>query len=184
MPDRWTVRHWGAEQAATQLDSILPTYEEVYADPPYCEGPRDVADFIERFRRQIDRPGFHLVTASAANEVIGFTFGYRLSADTQWWSGLLEPVSESFIRETGDRTFVIIELAVRKPWRRCGIATSLHRALLSGTAVERVTLTMRPEPEAAPAQAAYARWGYRAVGSSQPWDEAPVYQSMILELDG
>lgn len=176
-----TERHEGAA-AARRLDDILPAYEEVYAEPPYCEGPRDVADFIERFQRQAERPGFRMTIARDGAEVVGFSFGYRLPADTQWWAGALEPLPPAFTREDGERTFVIIELAVKRSWRRQGVAAHLHAALLDGLAVERVTLTMRPEPEAAPAQAAYAAWGYETVGQTRPWDEAPLYDSMLLTL--
>ncbi|GAA0472637.1 GNAT family N-acetyltransferase [Streptomyces stramineus] len=179
-----TYEFWKGTDAARQLDRFLPAYEEVYVEPPYCEGPREIAEFIERFQRQAQRPGFRLALACEGAEVIGFTFGYLLPADTGWWDGLLEPLPEDCTRETGDRTFVIIELAVRKPWRRRGIATALHAELLAGPVAERVTLTMRPEPEALPAQSAYAAWGYRRVGRSQPWDEAPVYDSMVLDLGG
>ncbi|MFI0815099.1 GNAT family N-acetyltransferase [Streptomyces sp. NPDC021098] len=167
---------------ASRLDALLPAYEEVYAEPPYCEGPSDVAEFIERFRLQARRPGFRLVLAREGNEVVGFTFGYLLPADTGWWDGLVEAVPENFTDETGERTFAIIELAVRKPWRRQGVAAELHSRLLSDLSAERVTLTMRPEPEAAPAQSAYAAWGYRTVGRSRPWDEAPLYDTMVLDL--
>jgi GNAT superfamily N-acetyltransferase len=175
------VRRDGLE-AGDQLDEILPLYEEIYAEPPYCEGPREVGDFLDRFRKELNLPGFRLVTAREEGHSVGFTFGFRLSPDTSWWDGLLQPRPAEFTRETGERTFVIIELAVRKPWRRQGIARRLHAELLDGLDVERVTLTMRPEPEAAPAQAAYASWGYVKVGQSQPWDEAPVYDAMVLNL--
>ncbi|MGH3328757.1 MAG: GNAT family N-acetyltransferase [Streptomycetales bacterium] len=164
MAGQVAVHHWDGEGAGTQLDAILPAYEEVYVEPPYREGPREVSEFVERFKRQAKRPGFRVVLARDGAEVVGFTFGYRLPRDTLWWDGLLPPLPETFTRETGERTFVIIELAVRKPWRRRGIAARLHAKLLDGVAVERVTLTMRPEPEAAPAQAAYAAWGYRKWG--------------------
>ncbi|MFG3268494.1 GNAT family N-acetyltransferase [Streptomyces bobili] len=178
-----TYERYEGPEAAGQLDAFLPAYEEVYADPPYCEGPSDVAEFIEHYRRQLDtRPGFRLVLARDAGEVVGFTYGYRLPADTGWWGNLLEPMPAEFARETGERTFAVIELAVRKPWRRRGIAAGLHALLLGGLAVERVTLTMRPEPEAAPAQSAYAAWDYRKVGESHPWPEAPVYDAMVLDL--
>lgn len=75
-----------------------------------------------------------------------------------------------------------IELAVRKRWRRLGIAAQLHTRLLHGLDVERVTLTVRPEPEAAPAQAAYASWGYRKLGVSHPWDDAPLYDCMLRDM--
>lgn len=177
-----TYERFGGSNAAEQLDALLPAYEEAYVEPPYCEGPQDIAEFIERFQIQTQRPGFRLVLARDAGKVVGFTFGYRLPADTRWWNNLLEPQPEAFTHEDGERTYVIIELAVRKPWRRHRIAATLHTHLLEGLPVERVTLTMRPEPEAAPAQAAYASWGYRKVGQSQPWDEAPVYDAMVLDL--
>ncbi|MEV4740456.1 GNAT family N-acetyltransferase [Streptomyces sp. NPDC049555] len=177
-----TYQRTDGPQAAGQLDAFLSAYEEVYVEPPYCEGPRDVAEFLERFRRQARRPGFRLVLARAGEEVVGFTFGYRLPADTTWWNGLLDPLPQDFTRETGHRTFAVIELAVRKPWRRRGIAATLHAHLIDGAGVERITLTMRPEPEAAPAQCAYRAWGYAKVGRSQPWDEAPVYDAMVLRL--
>jgi hypothetical protein len=46
----------------------------------------------------------------------------------------------------------------------------------------RATLTVRPEPEAKAAQTAYAAWGYREVGLSHPWPEAPFYTAMVLDL--
>ncbi|MEU8348485.1 GNAT family N-acetyltransferase [Streptomyces sp. NPDC048845] len=164
------------------MDAILPAYEEIYVEPPYCEGPREVAEFIERYRLQAQRPGVRLILARDGNDVIGFAFGFLLPADTTWWQSLREPVAAEFARETGDRTFVIIELAVRKPWRRRGIAATLHARLIDGLTAERVSLTMRPEPEATPAQNAYASWGYRRVGVSHPWPEAPLYDAMVLDL--
>lgn len=178
-----TYERYEGPEAAGQLDAFLPAYEEVYAEPPYCEGPSDVAEFIEHYAQQIrSRPGFRLVLARERGQVVGFGYGYRLPADTGWWGNLLESVPEEFARETDERTFAVIELAVRKPWRRQGVAAGLHARLLDGLAVERVTLTVRPEPEAAPARAAYAAWGYRKVGRSHPWPEAPIYDCMVLGL--
>jgi GNAT superfamily N-acetyltransferase len=177
------IERQGNEGAAELLDEILPAYEEVYAEPPYCEGPRDVAALIERFQRQAKRPGFRVAVARVDRELVGFTFGYRLPPDTAWWEGALSPLPKDFTNEDGERTFVIIELAVRRRWRRQGIAARLHAALLQGLTVKRVTLTMRPEPQAAPAQTAYTAWGYRKVGQTRPWDEAPLYDSMVLDQD-
>ncbi|MYS82686.1 GNAT family N-acetyltransferase [Embleya scabrispora] len=176
-------RYEGRE-AAGQLDTFLPAYEEVYAEPPYCEGPSDVAQFIDHYLLHTQRPGMRLVIARDGDEVIGFTYGYFLPRNTGWWTNVEQVLAEDFTREDGNRTWVILELAVREAWRRRGIAAALHAALLDGLHVERVTLTVRPEPEAAPAQSAYASWGYRTVGLSQPWDGAPVYSAMVLELGG
>jgi GNAT superfamily N-acetyltransferase len=174
-------RHEGA-QAAAQLDAFLAAYEEVYADPPYSEGPSDVAQFIDRYLVHTRRPGTRLVLARDGEEVVGFTYGFLLPVDTGWWTSLHRSLPEDFTRETGSRTWAIIELAVRKPWRRRGIAAALHSALLEGLRVERVTLTVRPEPEAAPARSAYAAWGYRNVGVAHPWEGAPFYTAMVLDF--
>ncbi|MFF0114020.1 GNAT family N-acetyltransferase [Streptomyces prasinus] len=178
-----TYERYEGQEGARRLDAFLPAYEEVYAEPPYREGPDDVTDFVEHYGTQVLRPGFRLVLAREGEEVVGFTYGYRLALDTGWWQNVQgSRLPDDFMREDGRRTFVIIELAVRKAWRRHGIAATLHTKLLEGLDVERVTLTVRPEPEAAPAQSAYAAWGYRKVGVSRPWDEAPLYACMVREL--
>ncbi|MEU5345696.1 MULTISPECIES: GNAT family N-acetyltransferase [unclassified Streptomyces] len=138
---------------------------------------------MERYPQQIrTRPGFWLLLARDGSEVVGFAYGYRLPVDTGWWGNLLEAMSQDFTGETGERTFVVIEMAVRKPWRRRGVAAGLHARLIEGLVVERVTLTVRPEPEAAPARSAYVAWGYREVGRSHPGEEGPVYDAMVLDL--
>jgi hypothetical protein len=37
-------------------------------------------------------------------------------------------------------------------------------------------------PDNAPAQAAYARWGWRNVTKLKPFPDAPVYDALILPL--
>ncbi|EFL22443.1 putative acetyltransferase [Streptomyces himastatinicus ATCC 53653] len=177
-----TYEVWTGSEAESHLDTFLPAHKEVFAEPPYCEGPKEVADFIDLFHIQAKRPGFRVAVARDGAEIAGFSFGYQLPMNSQWWSGLLEPMPEDFTRETNERTFAIIELAVRKPWRRQGIAAGLHTRILDGLPVERVTLTMLPDPEAAAAHRAYAAWGYRRIGKSRPWDEAPLYEAMVLDL--
>ncbi|MFE5665925.1 GNAT family N-acetyltransferase [Streptomyces niveus] len=168
--------------AAAALDSFLAAYEEVYAEPPYSEGPSDVAEFVEHYQVHVQRDHMRLIIARDGDETVGFIYGYLLPAYTSWWNNVLVPLSNEFTREDGTRTWVIIELAVRKPWRRQGVAARLHAQLIRGLDVERVTLTVRPDPEAQAAQAAYAKWGYREVGTSHPWEGAPFYTAMVLPL--
>ncbi|MBQ0855436.1 GNAT family N-acetyltransferase [Streptomyces sp. BH-SS-21] len=170
-------------EAADQLDTFISAYEEVYAEPPYSEGPRDVAEFIEHYGTHAARPGMRLVLAQDGAEIVGFTYGYYLDAETRWWRNLIDvKLPKEFMHETGFRTFVIIELAVRKAWRRRSIAAGLHTQLLDEVGAERVTLTVRPEPEATAAQSAYTAWGYQPIGTSHPWPDAPLYTCMVREL--
>lgn len=169
--------------ATARLDAFLPAYEEVYAEPPYLEGPQDVAEFTEHYQGHTQRSGMRLVLARDADEVVGFAYGYYLAADTRWWRNLQDvTLPDACTREDGHRSFVIIELAVRRPWRRRGVAAGLHARLLDGVEAERVTLTVRPEPEAEPARNAYLAWGYRKIGTSHPWAGAPLYECMLREL--
>ncbi|MDT0309367.1 GNAT family N-acetyltransferase [Streptomyces sp. DSM 44917] len=176
-------REEGADAVLAALDSLLPLYAEVYAEPPYHEGPEGIADFIHLYHHQArQRPGVRVAFAQDDGQTVGFAFGFRLPADTAWWTGALTPLPPDLTREDGRRTFAVVELGVRKPWRRRGIARRLHAALLEGQPVERATLTVRPEPEAAPARAAYTAWGYRPLTATRPWPEAPLYTAMILPL--
>ncbi|MGW2031223.1 GNAT family N-acetyltransferase [Streptomyces argyrophylli] len=176
------TRHEGAD-AAAQLDAFLAAYEEVYAEPPYYEGPRDVAEFVDHYQVHTRRPAMRLVIAWDGDEAVGFTYGYFLLPETRWWHNLQDvTLSEEYMREDGHRSFAIIELAVRKAWRRRGVAAGLHAHLLDGLDAERVTLTVRPEPEADPARTAYLAWGYRKIGTSHPWEDAPLYDCMVQEL--
>lgn len=179
-----TYERYEGQEAAEQLDGFLTAYEEIYAEPPYSEGPSDVAQFIDHYLLHAQRPGMRLIIARDGKDAVGFAYGYYLPGDTGWWTSVDQVLTDDFTREDGKRTWVILELAVREQWRRRGVATALHAALLDGLDIERVTLTVRPEPEAAPAQAAYASWGYRTVGVAHPWEDAPFYNAMVLELGG
>ncbi|MEV4432339.1 GNAT family N-acetyltransferase [Streptomyces sp. NPDC049585] len=172
-------RHEGPE-AARLPGAFLPAYEEVYAEPPYCEGPQDAEAFVGRFRQHAQRPGFRLVLAREGAEVVGFAFGFPLPAEATWWGFMLEPLPPEFTRETGTRTFAVVQLAVRRPWRRCGTAAALHAALLDGAGVERAAL--HAYPAAGPAQAAYRGWGYVNVGRCRFADGGDEFDALVLTL--
>ncbi len=175
-----TITQYDGESGVNLLKVIQPIYAEVYAEPPYCEGPAEVDDFRANWSRFGTAPGFRLVLAHVSEEPVGFAFGVPLSVDTGWWNGLLDHVPASVTREHEGRTFAVIELAVRSPYRRRGIARSLHEGLLAKRPGERATLLVRPEAE--PASAAYKAWGYQPLGRIRPYASAPVYIAMIRDL--
>jgi len=90
------------------------------------------------------------------------------------------PVPDGFTTETGSRTFALCELMTAGPWRRQGIARTLHDLLMSSRREERATLLVRQDNQAA--QAAYASWGRQKIGLLQPFPDAPVYDALILPL--
>ncbi|MGD9532126.1 MAG: GNAT family N-acetyltransferase [Pseudonocardia sp.] len=173
-----TVHRQGT--ADVHAAEVRDIYGAVYSEPPYCEGPDDVADFARTWPRRQAQPGFRLVMAWHEGTAIGFTFGHELGVRTPWWDGLQGDVSPGLTEEHEGRTFAVIELAVLKPFRRHGIAHELHTHLLAGLPQQRATLLVRPDAE--PAQRAYRSWGYQYVGRLQPYPDAPVYDAMVLEL--
>lgn len=162
------------------IEDVAPVIAAAFAQPPYNEARDENSPALARFEKQARRPGFALATAYDGDEPVGVAFGYTLSSTTGWWKSVLEPVNADTSREDGARTFGLFEMAVHPDWQRHGIATELHRKLLEGRTEERVVLNVRPD--AAAAQAAYASWGYRRVTSTIPWDGAPVYDVLLLDL--
>lgn len=156
------VTSFDGEAARGMLPTVRPIYAEACAEPPYNEGLEDVAAFADAWPWCVERPGFRLLVAEVDGEAVGFSFGFRLTADTGWWDGFLDPVDPATTREWDGRTFAIIELAVRTRHRLRGIARCLQTALLEGCPEERATLCARPESEAVTAM--YAR------GDTRPSD--------------
>lgn len=156
-------------------------YAEAFAEPPYNENETDVSAAFRRFRSQTRKATFRSTLArSLDGRPVGMAYGYPLGPQTGWWDQLVEPVPEEMRREDGRRTFGLMELAVRGPWRRQGIARCLHDTLLDGIDAQRVLLNVHPESEAA--VAAYRAWGYRKVGDARPWVGADLHDVMLLDL--
>lgn len=166
----------GIQRLKTEL---LAVYQEVYA-----ERLGDAFFTPDRFWQRLEsyaaRDGFRLVSARFDGEIVGFTLGETLPADSAWWHGFRGDVDPQLLRETGSRTFAINELQVRPAWRRRGYAKLLSTALLEGRSEERATLLVRAENT--PAYRAYLSWGFRVIGQIQPFEDSPVYEAMVKEL--
>ncbi|NGO70168.1 GNAT family N-acetyltransferase [Streptomyces boncukensis] len=181
--DTVTVEALDGAGAAEAEDAFALVYAEVFAEPPYRESADDVADTFRRFRSQTRKRTFRGTLARTANgEPIGMAFGYPLSSRTGWWDRVQPPVPADMRREDGHRTFGLMEMAVRVPWRRQGVARRLHEALLAGGEEERALLNVHPESQAA--QEAYREWGYRKVGEAHPWAGAALHDVMLLDVHG
>lgn len=178
--DQLRVTIYGTDTSLDQRNTVRDLYAEIYAEPPYHEGPAEVEDFASGWHRTIDQRNFRLVIARRAGEPIGFAFGVQLRVRTKWWKGALTPLPDDLTTEYPGRTFAIIELAVRQPYRQQGVGRQLHAHLTAGLSEERITLLVRPEAPAP--QQAYLSWGYQPVGQIQPFPGAPVYHAMIKQL--
>ena len=79
------------------------------------------------------------------------------------------------------RTFALMEFLVRAPWRRQGIAGSLHDLILDGRPEERATLVIPPGATAA--QKAFRTWGWSRVARTRgPDPDRPVLDVLIMAL--
>lgn len=171
-----------SEEAGALLDVVNGLYREVFSLPPFNATEAAIQHQREYFPKVAARPGFRLTLARSSVEGhVGFGYGYVLPADSSWWGGILEPLDEGFTRETGDRTFAVIDYGVLSAWRGSGVGRAVHNGLLSGAGAERATLSVRPT--AVLTQAIYRHWGWRKVGHKMmdPVVTSPVFDILVLE---
>jgi GNAT superfamily N-acetyltransferase len=176
-----TLQMIDGEQAATHLEELRALYTEVYADPPYEWGEEHAVLFTERFLVQCRQPGFALVEARDGPSLAGIAFGLTVQPPGGWWNNLTTPLPTEVTAERPGRTFALIELLVRARWRRQGIAQTMHDLLLKDRPEERAILTALPA--AAPAQAAYQRWGWHKVAQKRnPLPGSPLFDLLVRPL--
>ncbi|MFF1686164.1 MULTISPECIES: GNAT family N-acetyltransferase [unclassified Streptomyces] len=176
-----TVERMDGSAAAQAVDAFRLVYADVFAEPPHNEAADDVSAAFRRFRSQTCKRTFRgAVAHTEDDEPVGMAYGYPVEPDTGWWDELTEPVPDDMRREDGHRTFGLMELAVRGPWRGQGVARRLHETLLDGIEAERVLLNVHPDSKAA--SAAYQAWGYRKIGEARPWEGPDLYDVMLLDL--
>jgi GNAT superfamily N-acetyltransferase len=158
LPPTVALDHHPAEDARAVLDELCDAYADAYGVKQSSE---KTTAFRDRTLRQLDRQDFDLVTARAANQLVGFAFGYTLPADTRWWEGLDPDPGQDFRTETGGRTFVLSEIEVRRAWQNKSVGRALHDDLLRGRHAERATLATGPD---AASQSVYQSWGWTKAG--------------------
>ena len=174
-----TFRLLDGGQAAERAEELEAMHAEVYAGPPYRRAD-DAAEFGRRFRVQRRQPGFVLAEARHGGYLVGYAAGLPLRPSTSWWRDLTTPLPDEVTAEHPGRTFAVVDLLVRASWRRQGIGQALHDLLLSGRAEERATVTVLAA--AAPAQAAFRKWGWRKAGRTRdPRPGSPVSDVLMLD---
>jgi hypothetical protein len=179
-----TVRLAGAEQAAARLGEFRALYSEVYADPPYEWGEEHASLFAERFLSQTRQEGFALAEARGPHDLVGIAFGLPVSivsGSSRWWQNLTAPLPAEITAEWPGRTFALVELLVRVPWRRQHVAKAMHDLLLHARPEERAILTALPA--AVPAQEAYRTWGWRKIAQRHnPLPGSPLFDVLVREI--
>ncbi len=166
--------------AAGHLDELRVLHAEICTAPPYSRAD-DPAGFVRRLTVQCRQPGFALAEARHGDYLVGYTSGMPLRPSTSWWRNLTSAVPDDLTAEHPGRTFAVADLLVRAPWRRQGIARSLHDLLLAGRREERATAVVLPA--ATPAQRAFGSWGWtRVARTREPDPGAPVCDVLLVPL--
>lgn len=174
-----TVTHYGPDQAAEVRQQLLDVYAEVYA----VEAVSDPFFAVERFAQRLDRhaanPGWACVIGQVGSDTVGYAYG-RPDSEREWRE--LDTVISPDVREYGvsGNVFGLCEIMVREPWRGAGVARVIHDDLMREQPQPRASLLVeRSHPRV---RSTYERWGYVAVGTSQPFDDSPLYDAMVLNL--
>jgi GNAT superfamily N-acetyltransferase len=167
-------------RAADHLDELRVLHAEIWTAPPYRRAD-DPVGFARRLTVQCRQPGFALAEARHGDYLVGYASGMPLRPSTSWWRDLTTAAPDDLTAEHPGRTFAVADLLVRAPWRRQGIARSLHDLLLAGRPEERATAVVLPS--ATPAQRAFGSWGWtRVARTREPDPGAPVCDVLLVPL--
>ncbi|MFC3500044.1 GNAT family N-acetyltransferase [Micromonospora krabiensis] len=168
----YTVHDGGS--AGPLIDALAELYAIVYAEPPYCEGPEQVARFREGLPDEATRPGFTLAAAHDRDRLVGAAYGWTMPAGTWWSRADGEPPAD--VREAAK--LAVMEWIVHPARRSEGIGAELMRRLLADRPERYATLASDPRSHA---RQVYARNGWRQVGTSAlPW--GPPMDLLVLDL--
>ncbi|WP_405141155.1 GNAT family N-acetyltransferase [Sphaerisporangium sp. NBC_01403] len=109
-------------------DEYVDAYLQIREEPPYNSNLNSSRErCLERTRRQVDTPGFHLVSARDDDgRLIGWAFGLPFAAG-RWWGGESTPAPEEVLQA---EKFAVIELNVVKEHRGNGYGRRLLEELV------------------------------------------------------
>jgi GNAT superfamily N-acetyltransferase len=178
MPDV-VLRHVKLDGLESTRQLLLDVYAEIHADrlnDPFFTIDR----FDERLTGHASRNNWEAVIGYDGDEPVGYAYGAALQTGARWWMYQLEPLAPDFTEETGDRTLALFEIMIRKPWRGTGVARKIHEELLSGRPEERVTLLV--DARKTGTQQMYEAWGYEHIGDQKPFEDSPLYATMVRTL--
>lgn len=182
MADSVSIQLGAADLGRELLDELCALYDEVFSQPPFFWLEDESQLHRDRLLRLLTDSTFGLVVArDSDDELVGFAYGFTLSAETKRWQELSEPLPADAAAEWPGRTFVLFDYAVRAAVRGQGVGRRLHDQLLASRGEQRATLTV--QPTAVDTQAIYRRWGWRKVGQLEggPGAAAPVFDVYLRD---
>ncbi|MEV7122169.1 GNAT family N-acetyltransferase [Kitasatospora griseola] len=174
-----TVGYYTADDLPAIESLLVSTYAEVYAAEAQSDPFFSVERFTDRLRAHARQPRWGCALGEVSGAPVGYAYGFARTSEYQW-GGLLTAVPPADLTESDTRTFALCEVMVRAPWRGTGTARALHEELLDHRIEERSHLLV--EEDHPRVRAVYERWGYRWMGTMQPYPDSPRYHSMVRAL--
>ncbi|MFF9244683.1 GNAT family N-acetyltransferase [Streptomyces sp. NPDC014776] len=158
----------GAELLA-HTTGLRSVYRDAFGAPPWNEGEKEEAQFLERLAVDVRRPGFTAVTAEQDGEVVGFA--------TAWTTPAPFPTDRCYPQAAAglgpDRTVQwlcgarqVDELAVRSAARGSGLGADLLQAVTGDAPEGRAWLLT--SVRASRAMAFYRRQGWTQATHPSP----------------
>jgi hypothetical protein len=161
----------GARPLAGQMRDL---YAEVYAEPPYLEGPEHVRSFARHLNREFTLPGFALAVAFDGVELVGAVYGFTLPPGAWMETRVAEPPADLLDLPK----LKVAEWMVRASHRGTGAGRRLLGMLLADRPEPLAVLASNP---AATARRIYERWGWVRVGQISPKTMPPM-DVLVLRL--
>lgn len=145
--------------------AVVDVYREVFAEPPYEEGERDVALFERRVQAHARRPRFTCLTAVDGDHMVGFSYGFvwfTAAPPSPWYAQLAAALGAPLVDRHLRGTLEVRELAVRAAWRGRGIGAALLDTLLTTAGADRAWLVVLTAAQGA--RRFYAAHGWHEIG--------------------
>ena len=163
------------DQVGPYVGRIVDLYATVYAEPPYEEGPEQVAEFAAKLPEEATRPGFTAAVSLDGDATVGTAYGWTMPAGV-WWSRSDQPGPADLVDVD---KFAVMEWIVHPSGRGAGVGGRLLHALLADRTEPWAVLASDPRSAA---RGIYERAGWRQIGTSTlPW--GPTMDLLALRLE-
>lgn len=123
---------------------------------------------------------FEMVSGWLGDEMIGYAFGSPRDDSAANWQQVKAALPDFPTPDTPEPIYIFREFAVHPHHQGQGHGRKLHDELLARRPERLAQLLVRVDN--AQARGAYTSWGWRRIGSTQPFPDAPVLDVMVRAL--